>query len=143
MLTVLPRNLKQRCGIGFISAHGMTPEFPLNETYHRVQYQHYLIATNGGTSDGTNGGTSRVANGSADAERPISKQLLACRSTKDFIKYANQRGAVITINSNHAKVAHNGVWTILQSPGRKHDLNRGARVRQIQAFKDMGIAWDD
>ncbi len=123
-LGVFSRQSNQRCEFGFNTALEMASKFPLNVTCNRARYQ-YLIATNG------------------IAERPISKQLLACRATKDFIKFASQRGAVITINSNHARVTHNGTYTIVQSPGRKQDLHIGARMRTIEAFKAMGIAWDD
>lgn len=75
--------------------------------------------------------------------KTVSKQLLGCRATKDFIKFAKQRGAIVTINSNHAKVTHNNTFYILSSPGKKHDLQNSACKLTINAFKGMGIAFDE
>ena len=78
-----------------------------------------------------------------DDARAVSKKLLKCRITKDFIKYAKQRGCDAVINSNHVKISKNGVTTGFQSPGRKEDLPSVVRKQKIEAFKAMGIAWDD
>jgi hypothetical protein len=78
----------------------------------------------------------------ADPGRPVSKKLLACRTTKDFIKYAKSRGCEVVINSNHVKVMLNGVTTGFQSPGKKQELQNSACKQKIEAFKAMGIAWE-
>lgn len=77
-----------------------------------------------------------------DPGREISPQLLKCRTSKDFIRYAKRRDAKITINSNHVKVSKNGVTTGFSSPGKKDTLIAGVRKQKIEAFMAMGIAWD-
>ena len=75
--------------------------------------------------------------------RPISKKLSKCRTTKEFVEYARSKGAAVKINSNHAKVTKNNVTTGFASIGTKKDVQYGARKQKIEAFKAMGIAWDD
>ena len=76
-------------------------------------------------------------------DKPISKKLLKCRSTKEFMKYAESKGATVTINSNHVKISKYGVTTGFQSAGRKTDFKMGVLKQKIIAFQAMGIAWDD
>ena len=82
---------------------------------------------------------------SGKAERPISNELKACRATNDFIRFAKQRGAIVTKSAgggSHTKVTHNGIYYVLVT-GAKHDLQNSACKLTIEAFKAMGIAWDD
>ena len=81
---------------------------------------------------------------SGKAEYHISNKLKACRATKDFIKFAKQRGAIVTSSaggSSHSKVSHNGICYVLVT-GKKLDLQNSACKLTIEAFKAMGIAWD-
>ena len=88
----------------------------------------------------------RIIAASGKADRPVSKQLMACRATNDFIKFAKQRGASVTKNAgggSHTRVTYNGIYYILASTGVKNDLQNSACKLTIEAFKAMGIAWDD
>lgn len=74
---------------------------------------------------------------------PVSKKLLNCQLTKDFINYAQNAGANVKQNGGHVKVSLNGVTTGFQSPGKKQFLIASVRKQKIEAFKAMGIAWDN
>ena len=52
---------------------------------------------------------------SGNAHRSLARDLVACRTTKEFINFARQRGATINSNSNHVKVTHNGISTGLHA----------------------------
>ena len=77
-----------------------------------------------------------------DTGLQVSKKLLKCRTTTDFIKFAKQRGCEEVVNRNHSKISKNGVTTGFQSPRRKEYLPAHVRKQKIEAFKAMGIAWD-
>ena len=77
-----------------------------------------------------------------DQGHEVSKQLMKCRTTKDFIQYAKRHNAEVVINSNHVKVSKNGTTTGFQSPGRKEVLHAQVRKQKIDAFRAMGIAWE-
>jgi hypothetical protein len=79
-----------------------------------------------------------------DAEAPLSRDLLRCRTPRDFIQYALRHGAVIKRRQKgtHATVqAPNGVSLTLVNCGQK-DLQDSACKLNVAVFDRMGIARD-
>ena len=78
----------------------------------------------------------------AASEAPFSRELLRCRSTKDYLTYALRRGAVIKRQrGTHATIESNGVcYTLANVRGK--DLWDSARKVTVQVFDRMGIARD-
>ena len=78
-----------------------------------------------------------------DAEAPLSRDLLRCRTPRDFIQYALRHGAVIKRQKGtHATVqAPNGVSLTLVNCGQK-DLQDSACKLNVAVFDRMGIARD-
>jgi hypothetical protein len=80
-----------------------------------------------------------------DASPLLARELLRCRATKDFQRYALRRGATVSHprhGSSHCTVEANGVKFTLASTGSKHDLMNSARKATFQAFARMGKAHD-
>lgn len=79
----------------------------------------------------------------AEEALPFSRELLRCRTTKEFTAYALRRGVVITRQrGTHATLtAPNGLtYTLVQTNGK--DLWESARKVTFRAFDRMGIARD-
>lgn len=79
-----------------------------------------------------------------DAEAPLSRDLLRCRTPRDFLQYALRNGAVLKRQKGtHATVeAPNGVCYTLVNSGRDRDLWSSACKLTVAAFDRMGIARD-
>jgi len=77
-----------------------------------------------------------------DPGTQVSRQLMKCRTTVDFIQFARKHGAEVVINSNHVKVSNDGVTTGFHSIGKKEAMPNSVLKQKIEAFKAMGIAWD-
>ena len=78
-----------------------------------------------------------------EAALPFSRELLRCRTTKEFTSYALRRGAVITRQKGtHATLTGpNGVtYTMVQTSQK--DLWDSARKVTFKVFDRMGIARD-
>ena len=84
-----------------------------------------------------------VGEGEGEEALPFSRELLRCRTTKEFTSYALRHGAVITRQKGtHATLtAPNGLsYTMVQTNGK--DLWDSARKLTFRAFDRMGIARD-
>jgi len=69
-----------------------------------------------------------------DTGKPVSRKLLKCRTTKDFVNFARNNGAKTThTKSNRVKVTKNGVTTGFHQVGEKTDLDLAVRKQKIEA----------
>ena len=72
----------------------------------------------------------------------VSKALLKCETSTDFIAFAETSGAAVSgTKGSHVKVSFNGVITGFQAG--KVRLRPYVRKQKIDAFKAMGLAWDE
>ena len=88
------------------------------------------------------GGSPGDAAAACDAQLPLSRELLRCRTTKEFLQYALRRGAVLKRQTGtHATVEAGGVPYTLVVTSKK-DLMESARKVTFKIFDQMGIARD-
>ena len=81
------------------------------------------------------------ASEAADAPPPLSRELLRCRTSKEFLSYALKRGAVVVRQrGTHATLQANGVSYTLVPTSK--DLMDSARKFTFAVFERMGIARD-
>ena len=72
----------------------------------------------------------------------LDKRLGKLRTTKDFIRYAESRGASITsTKSGRMRISKDIVWRDV-CQGSCKDLMKSERIKTITSFKAMGIAFE-
>mmetsp|Transcript_31021 Transcript_31021/g.64725 ORF Transcript_31021/g.64725 Transcript_31021/m.64725 type:complete len:241 (-) Transcript_31021:44-766(-) len=74
--------------------------------------------------------------------KEVSRSLKKCRTYKEFVNFAKNSGAIISISGSHVKISKNSITTGVHSTGKKFFVKSGIRKSIIDAFKAMGIAWD-
>jgi hypothetical protein len=75
------------------------------------------------------------------AARPVAKQLLKCRTTAEFYRYAKRNGVSFTGGKGgHVTLEKNGFKMELHGLGSKNELQNSAVKRTVATFQRMGIA---
>ena len=97
-----------------------------------------------GTANAGSYNPDHPANTSAHADpaaRPVAKQLLKCRTTAEFYRFAKRNGVSFTQGkSGHVTLEKNGFKYELHGVGSKSELQNSAVKRTIATFQLMGIA---